>query len=202
MLVYALPIGNKQHTLWSPQPQIAWGELQGGNTVTLLTGSNEAIDLEEVRCMLHDNLFRPSVMRASRKTQMGGRRSAGYMMIWGAIWLIGMDNPLEDILSGLYLLLGLPIFMKISAAKFTKRWRGVIARFKEITHFPEIVQVYSPRLTQLEEYIDEGGFEIALQHLDILGFAHLREFYKRAAWSTRWTSIPPTGLGTISSEEE
>lgn len=201
MLVYALPIGQGKYSLWAPSPGFVWGELEGAEKITLMAGFadtiDQRIDMDTLQHQLHDNLFRPTTLRALYKKQMSGRRSFGYLMIWGAIWLIGMDQPLEDIISGIYLLAGMPILAKMSAAIFSKHQRAVASRFKELVHFPEIDLMYSNRLTILEGYIDTGGFTLALQYLDELGLNHLREFYKRGAWAERWTITPPTGLGTV-----
>lgn len=200
MLVYALPIGEERYSLWTPSPRFVWGELENVESIIVMTGfANviDQIDMDSLKHTIHDNLYRPTTLRALHKKQVGGRRSFGYLMIWGAIWLIGMDRPLEDVISGIYLLAGMPLLAKMSAAIFSGHQRAVAARFKGLAHFPEVDLVYSDRLAILEEYLDAGGFTVALQCLDELGLNFLREFYKRGAWSERWTITPPTGLGTV-----
>jgi len=123
------------------------------------------------------------------------RSSSRYMMLWGAIWLIGMDNPLEDVVAGLYLLIGQPFFSMLREKMFEDHLQNVLARFKTLFYQPTVKVVYSPRLAKLEEYVN--GDRAALEILDELGLGHLRGIFKRSAWSEKWTITPPTGQGVL-----
>lgn len=193
MLGYALPIGKGKFTIWFPEPRVAWGELRNlGDEVTILS-PDPTLDTSKIPAMLHDNVYRPSV-------RMGGTYRnwwVGRLMLWGVIWLIGMDNPVEDIIGGLYLFLGLPLFFKLLSGALYRHMNGVIERFKSLFYSPHVNVVYSRRLAQLEDIVEYEGLATALQALDSLGFAHLREFYRRAVWSERWTTPPPHGAGVL-----
>jgi hypothetical protein len=119
------------------------------------------------------------------------------MMLWGLIWIIGMDRPAEDIVAGLYLLVGQPFLSLLREQIFKGRLQNVLARFKSLFYHPTIEIVYSPRLAELEKRVNSGGAITALGTLDELGLGHLREIYKRSAWSTSWTTPPPTGQGVL-----
>jgi hypothetical protein len=118
-------------------------------------------------------------------------------MLWGVIWLIGIDNPLEDLVGGLYLLLGLPLFVALTRMVIQQHLGNVMARFEALAYSPEVELVYSQRLKDLETVINEQGITAALDSLDEFGLRHLQEFYRRAAWQTRWETPPPTGAGVI-----
>ena len=193
MLGYALPIGKGKCTLWFPEPRLAWGELRNlGDEVTILSPDTQ-VDTTKVPELLHDNVYRPTI-------RMGGTYRnwwVGRLMLWGVIWLVGMDNPVEDIIGGLYLFLGLPMFLKLMSGAIYGHISGVMERFKSLFYSPKIHVVYSARLSYLEQIIELEGLSVVLQDLDEFGLAHLREFYRRAVWSERWTTPPPHGAGIL-----
>ena len=193
MLGYALPTGKGKLSLWFPEPRVAWGELRNlGDEVTILSPDIN-VDTSSVPALCHDNIYRPSV-------RIGGTYRnwwVGRLMLWGLIWLVGMDNPVEDIIGGLYLFFGLPLFIRLMVGALHSHMSGVLERFKSLFYSPKVKVVHSPRLERLQQIIDLEGMSTALDAIDELGLAHLREFYRRAAWSGRWTTPPPTGAGIL-----
>lgn len=198
MLGYALPIPDGKIALWFPAPRVAWGELENIDSLTILSPISD-LDTDNIPLQIHDNIFRfdaralPSVVSGGR-----GRR----MMLWGIIWLAAMNRPAEDILGGLYLLIGLPLFSGLYAAAIKASQSKTFTRFKNLFYAPDIDVVYSPRLAELYQHIWVHGIKSALEILDELGLGHLREFYKRAAWQTRWKTTPPTGAGLLRSKSD
>ena len=105
--------------------------------------------------------------------------------------------PLEDLVGGLYLLLGLPLFVALTRMNLQQHLSNVMARFEALAYSPNVKLVYSQRLKDLEQVIDEQGITSALDVLDEFGLRHLQEFYRRTAWQPRWEIPPPTGAGVI-----
>lgn len=206
MIAYALPVPNNlgsetpqiNHVLWVPAPRFCWGELKGlGDKITVLS-PDPNLDVSKLPLRFHDNVYRPTVRRAFSRRFINSW--AGRMMLWGLIWILGrsgQESALEGIVSGLYLLVGLPLFFRLTADVKKKHAASVLARFNEMFYSPDVEVVYSPRLEKLECVIVEEGVISALAQLDELGLMHLREFYKRAAWSGRWEVGPPTGQGQL-----
>ena len=193
MIGYALPTGEDRHVFWVPAPQMPWGELKHlGNTITVLAADKD-MDTTDIPLLCHDNIFRYEVRLNIRRWGFG----AGRLMLWGVIWLVGMDKPFEDLVGGLYLLLGLPLFVGMLVGIYQKYAREVRARFGSLFFTPQIQVVQSDRIAQLELIFKHGGIVKVLHHLDELGLGHLREFYKRAAWQPRWKTPPPTGTGVL-----
>jgi hypothetical protein len=195
LLAYILPIAPDRRILWSPPPQFVWGELLGLTDELIVLSPDLDIDLERIPSLMHDQVFRPTMRRALATKWF--RTSSRYMMLWGAIWLIGMDRPLEDIVAGLYLLIGQPFFSMLRERMFKSHLQRVLARFKTLFYQPTVRIVYSERLARLEKRVNGGGSIAALAVLDELGLGHLREIYKRSAWSEEWTCPPPTGQGVL-----
>lgn len=193
MIAYVLPIAPDRRILWSPPPQFVWGELLGLTDKLVVLSPDPDIDLRRIPSLMHDQVFRPT-MRKTLATKWF-RTSSRYMMLWGAIWLIGMDRPLEDIVAGLYLLIGQPFFSMLRERIFKSHLQNTLARFKTLFYQPTVKIVYSPRLAKLEEIVN--GPACALAYLDELGLGHLREIYKRSTWSKEWTCPPPTGQGVL-----
>jgi len=193
MIGYALPIAKDKRILWFPAPQFPWGELKHlGNTITILAADKD-LDTTDIPLLCHDNVFRYEMRYNTPRWGFG----AGRLMLWGIIWLIGMDQPFEDLAGGLYLLLGLPLFIGMLIGIYQQHNREVKARFGSLFYSPQIQVIQSDRIAQLEELFKSGGVIKMLQHLDELGLGHLRELYKRAAWQTRWTLPSPTGQGIL-----
>lgn len=193
MLGYLLPTQTGYSLFFPGRPvhRLAWGELKGlGDTVTILT-PNEDIDVDDL--LLHDNIFRPTIRGTGWIYKFFW---LGRLMLWGLIWILGMDNPLEDMFGGFYLLLGLPLFIRATNDTLRTHIKSVQARFESLFYSPKMVKKYSPRLSKLETLVKEStNSSRVLLHLDELGLQHLREFYKRVAWVDRWTIIPPSGAG-------
>ena len=193
MIGYALPISEDKRILWFPAPQMPWGELKHlGNTITILAADPD-LDTTDIPLLCHDSIYRYEVRTNLRRWGFG----AGRLMLWGIIWLIGMDQPFEDLVGGLYLLLGLPLFVGILVSGYQKCAQEVRERFGSLFFSPRIQVVQSDRIAQLEKLFKVGGIIKVLHHLDELGLGHLRELYKRAAWQTRWKTPPPTGAGVL-----
>jgi len=191
---YALPITEDRHVLWVPGPsRMAWGELKHlGNTITILA-ADQNLDTEDIPLLCHDNIYRYEVRTNIQRWGF----AAGRMMLWGIIWLVGMDQPFEDLVGGLYLLFGLPLFVGMLINTYQKHARVVKDRFGSLFFSPQIQVVQSDRMAQLEEIFKDGGIIKVLHHLDELGLGHLREIYKRAAWSSRWKCGSPSGQGVL-----
>lgn len=193
MLGYALPMPDGQIALFFPAPRLCWGELEHIDKLTILSPVKD-LDTTDIPLQIHDNVFR---FDARSLRQMFSGRGARRMMLWGIIWLLGMNRPAEDILGGLYLLIGLPLFLGLYFVAIRASQMRAFARFKDLFYAPDIEVVYSPRLAELRQRIWTHGDRRALEILDELGLGHLREFYKRAAWQTRWKTTPPTGAGLL-----
>lgn len=193
MIGYALPIGNDKHALWFPAPQLPWGELKHlGDTVTILAADAD-LEVDSIPQLCHDNIFRYEV-----RTSLGQWGFAlGRMMLWGLIWLVGMDQPLEDLVGGLYLLLGLPLFLSLLISTYRSHDATVRARFGSLFFDPQVKVIQSDRMARLENLFKSGGAVEVLHHIDELGLGHLREFYRRAAWQPSWSCPPPTGAGIL-----
>lgn len=195
MIAYVLPIAPNKHILWIPGPRHVWGELLGLTNELIVLSPEEDIDVERVPLLAHDQIFRPTTRRILSTRWF--RTSSRYMMLWGLIWLVGMDRPLEDVVSGLYLLIGQPLFATLRERAFKTHLHAVLARFKTLFYHPQVKVVVSPRLRQLEAVVNRTGTKGALQVLDELGLGHLREIYKRSAWSEEWIITAPTGAGVL-----
>jgi len=195
MIGYLLPTQAEGYTLWfpgRPAERLAWGELKClGDEVTILSPQE---DVEIDPRLLHDNVFRPTIRGTGWIYKFFW---LGRLMLWGLIWIAGMDNPVEDMLGGLYLLLGLPLFVRATGDMLRGHIKSVQARFESLFYSPRIKVRYSSRLSKLETLMKEQGCRQALLHLDELGLGHLREFYRRVVWQERWTLMPPTGAGVI-----
>jgi hypothetical protein len=198
MVGYLLPTQAEGYTLWfpgTPNERLAWGELKCLGDEVIVLSPTENIEVDS--CLLHDNIFRPTIRGTGWIYKFFW---LGRLMLWGIIWILGMDNPIEDMLGGIYLLLGLPLFVRATNDTLRTHIKSVQARFESLFYSPSIQIVKSPRLLKLETLMKEDSSK-ALLHLDELGLGHLREFYKRVAWQERWTLMPPTGAGVIKSGE-
>jgi hypothetical protein len=193
MYGYILPIGDGKRILWYEAPRLVWGELIGLRGKTILLSPSEDVDLEKIPLLCHDNVYRIH----TRPFMIKAGSIVGRLMLWGLIWLIGMDRPLEDLVGGLYLLLGLPMFVRLTLEKYGEHIRNVLDRFETESYSPSPKIVLSMRLAILESLIDDLGIIEAITYLDELGLGHLREFYRRVAWQKRWTIPPPTGAGEV-----
>lgn len=193
LVVYFLPIGDGKYTLWAPH-DARMGEIPKCGLVVL---SPHILDdkIEEIKALVHDNLFRVQVQRGLP------RRLATYFwfrMIWGFLSLVAFTDPLDDILWGLYLLFGIPVFANIVEGIWKRRAERTIAQIESTTYWPEGMRVQiSPALQKLTKIVEEGGSVAALHSLYDLGLPELIGFYRRAAWSRRWEVGPPTGLGVF-----
>lgn len=194
MIGYALPISEDKRILWFPAPQMPWGELKHlGNTLIVLA-ADQNLDTTDIPLLCHDNIYRYEVRSTLQRWGFNG----GRLMLWGIIWLVDiMDQPLEDLTGGLYLLLGLPLFVGMLVGIYQKYARDVRERFGSLFFSPQIQVVQSDRLVQLEDLFKSGDARKVLRHLDELGLGHLREFYKRASWQPRWKTPLPTGAGVL-----
>lgn len=196
MIGYVLPTSNGRRVLWYPSPRIVWGTLEGqDDTVTVLAGYPDKANPDDISLMTKDNVHRPTIRMSL--SPMWRFYWVGRLMMWGVIWLVGMDRPTEDWIGGLYLLLGLPMFIKLTGDAIRGVMGAIKNRFDSLTYYPKIELKFSKRLQKLEEIIDKEGILYALNILDELGLDHLREFYRRVAWQTRWETPPPTGQGIV-----
>lgn len=195
MIAYVLPIAPNKRILWIPGPRHVWGELRGLTNELVVLSPKEDINTERIPLLAHDQVFRPTTRQALSTRWF--RASSRYMMLWGLIWLIGMDRPLEDIVSGLYLLIGQPLLAALREKVFMCHLDAVLARFKALFYHPRVKVVVSSRLKQLEVVVNRTGTKGALQVLDELGLGHLREIYKRSTWSEEWVITAPTGAGVL-----
>jgi len=197
MIAYALPTPDGL-VLWSPAPRFCWGELEGlGDTITVLSPDLD-LDVSKVPSMLHDNLYRPVVRKTFSHRFFNSWTSRA--MLWGIIWIIGRtagEGALEGIVSGLYLLIGLPLFFRLNTDVMKRHIGGVLRRFNMLFYAPKVEVVYSPRLHNLEALMQMSDVTDVLAVLDEFGLMHLREFYRRCAWSGRWEVGPPTGQGVL-----
>jgi hypothetical protein len=194
-VAYALPTGDHGLVLWTPEPRFCLGTLKGlGDALAILSPRGD-LNVKKIPRMSHDNIYRPTVRRSLSQTM---RTRVGFLMIWGLIWLLGMDKPIEDVIGGLYLLIGLPMFLSLTIAVYKRKRGEIFRRYKNLFYAPTTRVVFSPRLARLEVIINRDGIIEGLKHLDELGFGHLREFYRRCAWSRRWKIGPPTGAGSLS----
>jgi len=189
----ARPVGyilNK--TLWFEEPRFAWGELEGLENGVRVLSADKDIDKSKIPMLCHDNVYRPTIrVSAGRRLYFLGR-----LMLWGVIWLVGMDRPIEDIIGGLYLFFGLPAFLQLSIGAMNRHIFKVLERFKACFYSPDVEIVESPRLKSL--YQDDISIDTTRLHkLDEYGFGHLREFLRRVVWQKRWKIPPPTGQGVL-----
>lgn len=201
MLAYALPVSESKTVLWVPGPQrFAWGELQGLDDALTVLSADPDLDTTKIPLQIHDNLYRPTV-RKNLTTPFWQFVRLGWRQLWGLIWLIGITKAqiLEDLISGIYLLLGLPLFTGLCSAIQQMHKAEVLEQFNVMFYAPtKIDVVYSPRLKELQEIFRQTSDPIhVLAYLDEYGFAHLREFYRRCCWSQRWEVGPPTGQGML-----
>ena len=195
MIAYALPT-SAGRVLWYPAPRAAWGFLRGlGDEVTVLSPTPD-LDVSKVPAYSHDNVYRFEA-RQIAPSLFPRWGMAGRLMMWGIIWLFGMQEPLESIVAGLYLLLGLPLFLRLSATAYAAIVGRALARFQSLAYSPRVRVVYSPRLEKLEKLMQEEGPIAALHRLDEFGLGHLREFYRRTTWRTRWDTPPVMGQGGL-----
>jgi len=195
MIGYLLPVEQGQYTLWfpgMPHERLAWGELKGlDDKVRVLTPD---LTLAVSPALIHDNIFRP----VTRSVQWAYRYYwTGRLMLWGVIWLANIDHPVEDVVGGIYLLLGLPLFLRLMNDIIRTHLGNVRARFESLTYNPEIELIESEKLQKLEDILIDGGPTAVLEVLDEFGLQHLREFYKRCAWQERWELPKPTGQGVV-----
>jgi len=198
MIAYALPTPNGR-VLWVPGPnRFAWGELEGlGDTITVLSPDPD-LAINELPLRFHDNLYRPTVRRVFSRRFFNSW--TGRAMLWGIIWIIGRtagESALEGIVSGLYLLIGVPLFSRLNVDIMKRHTKDVLRRFNKLFYSPNVEIVFSPRIERIEWIMEHDGPREVLARLDDLGLMHLREFYKRVAWSGRWEVGPPTGAGLL-----
>ena len=194
---YILPTPNGR-VLWYPAPRWPWGELKGSGSAVTLLSPDPDIDVSKVPLLTHDNAYRPVVRRAFYRRFVSSWVGRG--MLWGCIWILGrssQESALEGIVSGLYLLIGMPFFFRLSSDVMKRHAAGVLARFNALFYSPKVDVVYSPRLAEVENIFNSGGILNVLERIDELGLGHLREFYRRCAWQTRWETPPPTGQGVL-----
>ena len=125
------------------------------------------------------------------------RKSRRFTIIGPEGRICDTDDPLEDLIGGLYLLFGLPFFVTLTRLVYQAYLSVVVSRFEAVAYVPEVTLTYSPRLKALETLIEEDGITVALDSLDTFGLRHLQEFYRRAAWAPRWTTPAPTGQGVL-----
>jgi hypothetical protein len=196
MIAYALPT-SAGRVLWYPAPRAAWGFLRGlGDEVTVLSPVPD-LDVSKVPAYSHDNVYRFEA-RQIAPSLFPRWGTAGRLMMWGIIWLLGMRQEwLEAVVGGLYLLLGLPLFLRLSATTYAGIVGRALARFRSLAYSPRVRVVYSPRLEALEKLMQEEGPIEALHKLDEFGLGHLREFYRRTTWRTRWDTPPVMGQGEL-----
>jgi len=186
----ARPVGYiLDKTLWFEEPRFAWGELEGLENGVRLLSADEDVDTKKIPMFCHDNVYRPTI-RASARRRMYW---LGRLMLWGVIWLVGMDRPMEDIVGGLYLFFGLPAFLQLSLRATNSHIYKVLARFKACFYSPDVEVVKSDRLFGLRGFNRTEQLHI----LDEFGLGHLREFFRRVVWQRRWRVPPPTGQGVL-----
>lgn len=195
MIGYLLPTALGKYTLWFPGrmvERLAWGEIKGLRDRVFVLTPNKKAKVDPL--LLHDNIFRP----VTRSVTWAYRYYwTGRLMLWGLIWLCNIDNPIEDVIGGIYLLLGLPLFLRLCNDIIRAHLGRVRARFEALTYSPEVQLVELPALQKLEEVLVSDGPLKVIEILDELGLQHLREFYKRVAWQERWETPAPTGQGVI-----
>jgi len=190
---YFLPTGKGKFTLWSPH-DAKMGEIPGCELVVLSPVSLDD-EIEEIKALVHDNLFRFQAQRGLPKLVA---TSFWFRMIWGLLSLIAFTDPLEDILWGVYLLFGVPMFANVVEAIWKSRAAKVMSQFNSATYWPENMRVQiSPALQKLAAIVEKEGNVAALRSLYDLGLPELIGFYRRASWSRRWEVGPPTGFGVF-----
>jgi hypothetical protein len=190
---YFLPTGNGKYTLWSPHGA-QMGEIPDCELVVLSPIPLQD-ELEEIKALVHDNLFRFQAMRGLPKLFAS---SFWFRMIWGVLSLLALADPVEDLLWGLYLLIALPVFCNIVEGIWKARASKTMSQFDSTTYWPEGVKVQiSEALQKLAEIVETEGNVAALRSLYDLGLPELIGFYRRAAWSRRWEVGPPSGMGVF-----
>ena len=198
LVIYLLPTGNSHYTLWT-DADIRMGEIPNCEAVILSPFNLSKQKLENVQALVHDNLYRFACRTAGTKRRFAA--SFWFRMIWGFLGLLAFQDPLEDLLWGLYLLLGNPMFANAVEGIWQSRDRKIHAQFDALAYCPELRVVVSPAMRKLELIVEEDGFVEALHSLYKLGLPELIGFYKRAAWSERWENVPPTGLGVLHEQD-
>jgi hypothetical protein len=194
LIIYLLPIGDGRYTLWT-DADTRMGEIPNCEAVILSPFNLSKQKLEDIRALVHDNLFRFAGRMMGTKRRFAA--SFWFRMLWGFLGLLAFQDPLEDLLWGLYLLLGNPMFANAVESIWQNRDRKIQMQFNTLAYCPEIKVVVSPALQELAQIVAEDGFVKALHSLYKLGLPELIGFYKRAAWSERWENVPPTGLGVV-----
>lgn len=192
ILAYLLPTGGNRYAFWCPEDARA-GELPDSRFVVLSPFVPEARG-SELAALAHDNLYR---WQARRGLPRRYASSFWFRMIWGLLALLALNNPTEDILWGLYLLLAQPILCNVVEGIWKRHARLVRARFDTVVRMPDVEIVASPALVELAGIIEREGAAVAVRHLHWLGLVDLTGFYRRAAWAGRWRVGPPTGMGVF-----
>jgi len=198
LLIYLLPTSDGKYTLWT-DADIRMGEIPNCEVVILSPFNLSEQKLESVQSLVHDNLYRFACRIAGTKRRFAA--SFWFRMIWGFLGLLAFQDPLEDLLWGLYLLLGNPIFANAVESIWQSRDRKIQMQFNALAYCPELKVVVSPILQKLGNIVAEQGFVGALHGLYKLGLPELIGFYQRAAWSDRWENVPPTGLGVVHEQD-
>jgi hypothetical protein len=190
---YFLPTGKGKHALWSPH-DAKMGEIPNCELVVLSPVPLED-ELEEIKALVHDNLFRFQAQRGLPKRYAA---TFWFRMIWGLLSFFAFADPLEDTMWGLYLLFGVPVFANIVEGIWKARAHKVMTQFDSTTYWPEGVRVQiSGALQKLADIVEKEGNVVALRSLYDLGLPELIGFYRRAAWSGRWEVGPPSGMGVF-----
>lgn len=195
MLAWVLPTGDERYTLWCPAT-LKMGEVTT-DKVTILSPF-PIDDTEHLAQLIHDHLFRYQ-MRVGLPKWRGA--SFWFRQFYGLAYLIGMDNLAEDLICGLYLLVGLPVFTNAVEALWKQHQAKVMARFSSATYMDEPEVILCPRLAELAKIVSGEGLPTALHSLLSLGLPELLGFYRRAAWSTRWEAPAPIGMGVFRQED-
>lgn len=185
ILAYMLPTGSGKFTLWCPE-DMRIGEIGEARTVVLSPYPVSG----DIGLLFHDYVYR---FRARRGLPKRYGTSYWFRMLWGLIYLLGLQD-LEDLLCGLYLLVGCPLLSNWAEGIWKRHAAQVGARFDSVAYMPEVEVVISPRLQELSTC--ESSVDM-LHYLDELGLRQLVGFYRRVAWSGRWETGPPTGIGTF-----
>lgn len=194
LIIYLLPIGENRYTLWT-DADIRMGEIPNCEMAILAPFNLSKQKLESARALIHDNLYRFACRQAAIKRRYA--TSFWFRMLWGLLGLLAFQDPLEDLLWGLYLLLGNPIFVNVVESIWQSRDQKVRTQFNALAYCPEMRVMIPPAIQELAEIVEKDGFVEALHNLYRLGLPELIGFYKRAAWSDRWENVPPTGLGVL-----
>ncbi len=193
-LGYVLPmVGQPEFVVWLPT-ELAMGNYEDAKIVLLSPFPLDDAAKTELHRWVHDWVFRFEARRVPRRIAT----SWWFRIIWGIINLVGASES-GDILRGLYLTVGLPIFANIVEAIWEKSTQQVVRRFDFLVHGKDIEIVPSARLRELTDIVLQGGYTDALHALERLGLREVIEFYRRAAWSRRWatSNMAPHGIGGL-----